>query len=276
MSNPLIQAYRRPKAYIALPSKGRFYKEKPELSVDGELAVYPMTARDELITKNPDALFNGESTIALLKSCCPGIPNPKQVPICDLPMIMLGIRQATYGKDVEIDATCPSCSALNQVSMPVAAIAASATPVTDKDYAEIGSGFKVKLTPYDVSGRTKLQIQQIQQQKAISTLIESDMPEEEKERRFGELFVSMAELTVSLIRDCIVYVETPDGDRVDDDETILEWLQTISKSDYDALSEVVESLSANGMKQRFKVKCQECQHEWEAPVELDMANFFEG
>ena len=67
MTNPLIQAYRKPALYIPLPSGGEFYQTKPKLSIDGELAVYAMTARDELITKTPDALFNGEATISLIK-----------------------------------------------------------------------------------------------------------------------------------------------------------------------------------------------------------------
>ena len=64
MTNPLLKAYRSSSLYISLPSGGKFYKEKPKLSADGELAVYAMTARDELITKTPDALFNGEATHA--------------------------------------------------------------------------------------------------------------------------------------------------------------------------------------------------------------------
>ena len=49
MTNPLIQAYRKPALYVSLPSGGKFYDPKPKLSVDGELAIYAMTARDELI-----------------------------------------------------------------------------------------------------------------------------------------------------------------------------------------------------------------------------------
>ena len=30
MTNPLIQAYRKPALYIPLPSKGEFYKTKPK------------------------------------------------------------------------------------------------------------------------------------------------------------------------------------------------------------------------------------------------------
>ena len=103
MTNPLINAYRKPALYIPLPSTGRFYKTKPKLSVDNELAVYAMTARDELITKTPDALFNGEATISLLKSCCPDITEPESMPVGDLLVILIGIRQASYGKNIEMD-----------------------------------------------------------------------------------------------------------------------------------------------------------------------------
>lgn len=276
MSNPLIAAYRKPKVYVTLPSNGRFYTEKPTLSVDGELAIYPMTARDELITKNPDALFNGEATMALLKSCCPDIPDPHQVPMCDLPVIMIAIRQASYGDYLELDLTCPECDAINQVKLQTSAIIGSVKQVTDKDVAEIAEGFKVKLKPYNIDDRTILQIQQIKQQKLIESLLQTDMDEEERNKRFGSLFVELAELTVSLIRNCIIYVETPDGERVTDNDNVLEWLQNISKKDYDSIKDVVEQLSESGLSESFSATCQSCDHTWKTPVELDAANFFVG
>jgi hypothetical protein len=57
-ANPLSDYFRQPGTYITLPSNGRFYKDKLTLSDSGELAIYPMTAKDELRLKNPDALFN--------------------------------------------------------------------------------------------------------------------------------------------------------------------------------------------------------------------------
>ena len=103
MSNPLINAYRKPTLYINLPSGGKYYNPAPKLSVDKELAVYAMTARDELITKTPDALFNGEASVSLIESCCPDIPNPRQIPVNDLMVIMLAIRQASYGTEIEVE-----------------------------------------------------------------------------------------------------------------------------------------------------------------------------
>ena len=53
--NPLSGFFRTPKIYTKLPSLGRYYTDDViDLSDTGELAVYPMTAKDEVILKNPD------------------------------------------------------------------------------------------------------------------------------------------------------------------------------------------------------------------------------
>ena len=54
-TNPLSGHFRSPKLYTRLPSAGRYYSEKVvEMPESGELPVFPMTAKDELIMKNPD------------------------------------------------------------------------------------------------------------------------------------------------------------------------------------------------------------------------------
>ena len=40
-----------------------------------EHPVLPMTAKDELIMKNPDALLNGDAVIQVIESCVPTIKN---------------------------------------------------------------------------------------------------------------------------------------------------------------------------------------------------------
>lgn len=276
MSNPLIQAYRKPKVYVTLPSGGKYYREKPHLSVDNELAIYPMTARDELLTKNPDALFNGESTMALIKSCCPDIPDPHDVPICDLSVILIAIRQASYGDSIDFDIKCPECDELNMLSLSIPGMLSTVGANENTDICELDAGFKVRIKPYNIDDRTSLQIQQVKQQKMVEALVASDISDEEREKQFGEMFVSIANLTIKLIRNSIRYVETPDGERVEDSELIEEWLQTISKKDYEAIKSTVERLSESGINNKFKARCTSCSHEWETPVELDAANFFEG
>ena len=71
-NNPLSGFMRQPKIYIKLPSGGAFW---PRSSIDipetGDLAVYSMTAKDEITFKTPDALLNGQAVVDVIHSCIP-------------------------------------------------------------------------------------------------------------------------------------------------------------------------------------------------------------
>jgi DNA-directed RNA polymerase subunit M/transcription elongation factor TFIIS len=275
MTNPLIQAYRKPNMYVALPSGGRFYKDKPTLSADNELAVYAMTARDELITKTPDALFNGEATVSLIKSCCPDIKDPNNMPVSDLLVILVGIRQASFGKDIDIDVKCPKCEHQNQLTLNASAMLSNTKSTTSDQEVVIQDDIKLTCNPYTLHDRTTLQVQQIKQQKMITSLADSKLDDAGRQELFGKTFVEIAELTVALITNSISSVNA-NGDTIVDKDMIKEWLQTITKADYDKVKSKIEELSESGLETAFNAKCQECQHEWKTGVDLDIANFFVG
>lgn len=277
MKNPLVAAYRKPAIFINLPSGGKYYTNPPKLSVDNELAIYAMTAKDELVTKTPDALFNGEATISLIESCCPDIIDPREIPVNDLLAILIGIRHASYGEDVDIDVSCPECNFLNQLSIQASNLLANA-PTEDKaDFIKLDdTGFKVKVKPYNLNDRTLLQVQSIKQKKLIEGLGDASLSDSEREAKFGQTFVEIANLTVSLMANSIISVQMPDGETSDDTEVILEWLQSITKKDYDVIKDVIDDLSKNPIDTKFNASCQECNHQWETAVDLDIANFFEG
>ena len=275
MTNPLIQAYRKPNMYVTLPSGGRFYKDKPKLSADNELAVYAMTARDELITKTPDALFNGEATVSLIKSCCPDIKDPNNMPVSDLLVILVGIRQASFGKDIDVDVKCPKCEHQNQLTLDASAMLSNTKSTTSDQECMIQDDIKVTCNPYTLQDRTTLQVQQIKQQKMIASLADAKLDDKARQELFGKTFVEIAELTVALITNSISSVNA-NGEVISDKEMIKEWLQTITKGDYDKIKNKVEELSQSGLETAFNAECQECQHKWKTGVDLDVANFFVG
>lgn len=275
MTNPLIQAYRKPNMYVTLPSGGRFYKDKPKLSADNELAVYAMTARDELITKTPDALFNGEATVSLIRSCCPDIKDPNNMPVSDLLVILVGIRQASFGKDIDVDVKCPKCEHQNQLTLDASAMLSNTKSTSSDQECMIQDDIKVTCNPYTLQDRTTLQVQQIKQQKMIAGLADAKLDDQGRQELFGKTFVEIAELTVALITNSISSVNA-NGEVISDKEMIKEWLQTITKKDYDKIKNKVEELSESGLETAFNAECQDCQHKWKTGVDLDVANFFVG
>ena len=279
MSNPLINAYRKPTLYINLPSGGKYYNPAPKLSVDKELAVYAMTARDELITKTPDALFNGEASVSLIESCCPDIPNPRQIPVNDLMVIMLAIRQASYGTEIEVEVECPECQHKNNVGINCQSIIDGAmSRQQPSNSLTLNEGFEVVLKPYSLEDRNTLQIQQIKQVKMIEGLQNAEMDDQTRQDSFGRTFVELAELTIDLVVNSVDSVRTPgsDGEFVDDKEMIREWLKSITSKDYELIKNKVEELSSDGIDNNFNIKCESCNHKWKTEVELDITNFFVG
>ena len=108
-NNPLKKYYRQPKQFIKLPSEYEFY---PEGTIDvpesGEVAVYPMTAKDELLFKTPDALLNGEATVRVIQSCVPAIKNAWAMPSIDIDAVLMAIRMATYGQRMSMKVVIPN------------------------------------------------------------------------------------------------------------------------------------------------------------------------
>ena len=106
--NPLMKHIRQPKIYIKLPSGGKYWpKGAVEIPETGELPVLPMTARDEITFKTPDALINGQATVDVIQSCIPDIKNAWEIPSIDLDVILIAIRRASYGDSLEMSHKIP-------------------------------------------------------------------------------------------------------------------------------------------------------------------------
>ena len=109
-NNPLKQYFRQPAIYVRLPSQGEFYPEGTlDMPPNGELPVYPMTAIDEIAYRTPDALFNGSAVISVIQSCIPNIKNAWAIPSVDVDTLLISIRIASYGHEMDINTKCPNC-----------------------------------------------------------------------------------------------------------------------------------------------------------------------
>ena len=114
-TNPLAKHFRQPQLYLKLPSQGKWYPQGSiDMPVTGELPVYPMTAKDELILQTPDALLNGQSTVEVIQSCVPSIKDAWKMPSIDLDAVLIAIRQATYGPGMDFFSVCPHCQRKNE------------------------------------------------------------------------------------------------------------------------------------------------------------------
>ena len=112
--NPLSRYFRQPAIYLKLPSDGRWWAPGAiDVPDNRELPIYPMTAKDEITLKTPDALMNGQGMVNVIQSCVPNIKNAWATPSIDLDAILISIRLATYGSNMDFETECTHCNTKN-------------------------------------------------------------------------------------------------------------------------------------------------------------------
>lgn len=271
--NPLANYFRQPKLYIKLPSQGRFYPEGAlDKSEIDEYAVYAMTAKDELMLKTPDALMNGQATTEVIKSCVPAIKNPWRMPSIDLDTVLIAIRIATYGENMEFSSTCPACSNINDLVFNLIGYLDQASTFDYEDEILLPP-LKVYIRPYSYKEITQTNIKTLQQKRIIDIVNDETMPEEEKLEKFGESFVKLTQLTVDVISGCIERIETPEG-VVEDPIVIKDFIENSDRATFNSINKRIMELKDKIALKSHTVECQKCEYKHVIDITMDQANFF--
>lgn len=275
-NNPLMQFSRRAEFFINLPSKGQFNnKEDIELAANGELGICPMTTLDEINMNMPDALLNGESLINVIKSCIPGIKNPRNMPSPDIDAILLGIRSVTYGDEMPYTVNCPKCEEETTFGMSLQH-ALSTMTFLEPDYnVTLSNNIIVHVKPHTMESNIKKALLSFNEGIALKTLIEDDLAEEDKIKKYKESFAKIVQLTIELAADSIVMVKNSDGTIIDStNEQKKEWIENISRKDAEIILNKIEEINKIGINKKKDIECPKCEHKWETTINTDPTHFF--
>jgi len=271
--NPLANYFRQPKIYIKLPSHGKFYaNDSLDKSEIDEYAVYAMTAKDELMFKTPDALMNGQATVEVIKSCVPSIKEPWNMPSIDLDAVLIAIRIATYGENMEVSATCPSCSERNEFLVNLINYLNEVTHFEYDDTIHVDP-LTVKIRPYTYKEISKTALKTLEQQKIFELVNDNNISDEDKIEKFGNSFVKLTALTVDVIAGCIVSISSP-TETVTDPALIYEFIENAPSDVFNKINERISTMRDQMALRTQQAKCTECGHEWEVSITMDQSNFF--
>lgn len=272
-SNPLAGYYRQPKIFIKLPSGGEFYPQGAlDTSQDDSYAVYAMTAKDELMFKTPDALINGQATVEVIRSCVPAIRDPWKMPSIDIDAVLIAIRVATYGQNMDVTADCPSCEKRNDYVFNLVGYLEKLSSFQFTTRVEVGP-LTVNIRPYSYSETTKASIRAIEQKRIFDVVNDEDMDEEEKLDAFSNSFIKLTELTVDIIAGCITSIVTPEGE-VSDGKLIAEFINNAPSDVFNTINEHVVGMKNDIEMSMQHVHCAECSHEYDVNLTIDQSNFF--
>jgi len=271
--NPLKQFFRQPAIYLRLPSGGENWPEGAlEPTQNSELPVYPMTAIDDITYRTPDALYNGQATVNVIQSCIPNIKNAWHMPATDLNAALVAIRIASFGHDMEIGSTCPNCSTEAEFTVDLRQVLDGAQPpdfATPMSHGDLTIYFR----PMDYESQTETGKLQFEQQKSISVIQDSDIPEEKKIEELNRVLKRITELTIEALKYSILSIQTPQA-LVTEPEFIDEFLTECDRKLFVKIRDHIIKLRESSEFKPVQLKCDNCGHEYKQPVVLDQSNFF--
>jgi hypothetical protein len=271
--NPLFEYFKKPGIYVKLPSEGNYYDEDIKLSSTGEIEILPMSAKDEMNFKSPDALLNGESLIKVISNCVPGIQRPREIPLPDLSVILIGLRIATYGNDMEVSATCDSCENRDEITYDISRILDNIKQISTKNTIIINKA-KIYVKPYTLDLHTKMSIATFEQSLLSSKLNATTLTDEESIKQLAEGYAKITSLHFELLADSIIKVVLPNDITVTDKEHIREWIINTDKKTYDIMRDFVGSLNEDKINNNFQHTCSKCNKDFSSSIDFDPANFF--
>lgn len=274
-TNPLSQYFRQPSIYISLPSKGEFYPEGAlEKTENGEYPVMPMTTIDEITYRTPDAVFNGNAVVSVIQSCIPNIKDAWSMPSMDIDTALVAIRLATYGHELDIGTTCPSCNNRDDYTIDLRTVLENITVGKFDEGVQLGD-LKIMFKPMTYRNINDNSLAQFEEQKTIQMLQGSDQIDDvEKIARLGDALKKITSITTLAIAKMIDKVVTPSG-VVTELEYISEWLNNCDKNTFNSIRDRVLELKEQSEIKPVQIVCDECGNEYPQPFTLDMSNFFE-
>lgn len=269
MKNFLAQHARQPKIYIDLPSKGFFYNSLTiQDNQHTQIPIFGMNTMDEIMLKTPDALFTGESTVNVIKSCAPTILNPWNLLSVDIEQVLIAIRMATYGDRMAMESTCPKCKNSYTFDIDLNNM------LSDFSDLEVVTKIQYKdlyliLRPLTYQESTNVSKRNYAIQKNIATA-------ENNEEVLSNLYKDLNALTLDI--NLMHIVEITDGQDAENNHAVIkEFIHTADSELYDLVKNGLSNLTKKWSLPLLSLTCanQDCKHDYNSKLDLDYSSFFE-
>jgi bacterioferritin-associated ferredoxin len=272
-NNPLKQFFRQPAVYIKLPSSGEYWEQGAvNIPETQELPVYPMTAIDEITYRTPDALFNGQAVVDVIQSCIPDIKNAWAAPVTDINSVLVAIRIASYGHEMEVGTECPACNTQDNFLLDLRSVLDQLHSPDFSSTVKQGD-LEIVFKPMTYRHQNQSNVEQFENQRMIRLIPESDLPDDEKLSRMTNIMKSITELTIKALKYSIAGIRTP-GAFVTDSAHVEEFLHHCDRAVFTAIRDHAVELRQQTELKPVSLTCSHCENKYNQQLSLDMANFF--
>ena len=272
--NPLRAHFRQPAIYLKLPSQGQFWETGLDLPDSGEIPVYPMTARDEILLKTPDALLNGQGVVDVIQSCCPNIINAWEMPSIDVDTVLVGIRIASYGNHMNIDTKCPHCETENSFEVDLNGYIDSITVPNYNQKIEHDK-IRIKIKPQNYASVNETSKIQYEQQRVLENITLDGTEDLNKAAEYKKHIARLVELNAKLLVDNTEYIEiTNTGTVVNEPEYIKEFYFNCDADVCKELQNKITEVNREGAIKPQTGTCSNCSKTYDVALTFDYSSFF--
>lgn len=279
--NTIQKTFRKTELYTSLPSGGQYW---PPGTIDldnptKEIGIMPMTMLDEINMRTPDSLMNGQSIVSMIHSCCPQIKDAWQAPLLDIETILVGIRIATYGPQLDVSVRVPVVNETHDFTIDISEAINNLKPGTFAPNHTLTNGTQITIKPMTYKTMSETNIKNYEQARLATNLRNTDATEAQKMEEITKSFKNITNLTVKNMADQIAKV-TIDTDVLSTPQEVYQYITNIPAPIAQEIKAVVTKQNGIGTMQPITVQVPKELIEKGAPetitqsLVLDQANFF--
>ena len=273
-TNPLSKYFRQAAIYVKLPSDGKYWPNEALTMPDNrELPIFPMTTKDEVTLKTPDALLNGAGVVNIIQSCCPNIINAWGMPSVDLDLILIAIRIASYGHVMDFTAKCPNCAEDNENAIDLRTLI-DRVQCPDYSHKVVYDQLKIKLKPQSYFNNNRGKAIRFEEQKLMQALSNLEISDDIRNLEIATSMEKIIQLGIDTITSSTEYVELDDGTVVSDPVHLNEFYANTKGDLAKLIQDELIKISQSAGLPPLDIKCTQCATEFKIPLEFDYANFF--
>jgi bacterioferritin-associated ferredoxin len=194
------------------------------------------------------------------------------MPSIDTTSILISIRIASYGHDMEISSTCPKCNETQDYSLDMRSILDS---LQKPDYSKTltVNDLEIFFGPMSYRQQTQIGMEQYETQRIIAGTQDSSLSEQQKTQALNEAMKRISLATTRAMAFGISGIRSPDG-FASESEHIVEFLSNCDRKIYNSIRDHEVTLRSQTDIKPINITCTACENQYQQQIELDLANFF--
>ena len=273
---------RRPKMFLKLPSGGKYWPEGAlDMPENGELPVYGLTVKDEIMIRTPDALFSGHSTVSVIKSCIPNIIEPWRIPSIDLDAILVAIRIASYGEKMNMTVNIPVVGEEEEFEIDLRPVLDTIIDNTIwEGELKIDNDLTIFIQPVDYKAMTDYNLLSFDSTRVLQVMMQNqDLNEDQKVEMAAAAMSKLADATLVQVYNGIKRINSSNGN-TSDPAHIKEFIENIDKDIFLKISNAYKELNNHNNTRMITIQtppqyvAKGAPESLTVPFEFDYASFF--